>query len=439
MDESRETEGLASSWRHHVEVQRFQLVVTAGPDAGLTYTSTGPQTTLGTHPSNDLVFQDPTLSRFHCEIAMDAGRATVRDLDSRNGTLVAGVPVQAAYLRAGLQLRLGRTELRFEDCAESAQIPISDGARFGTMVGRSPAMRALFFQLDQAARSEATILLEGETGTGKDLAAESVHLASGRREGPWVVLDCGAVPGQLMASELFGHERGAFTGADRDHTGVLESAAGGTLFLDEIGELPLDLQPKLLRALGGGRFSRLGSTRPISTDVRVVAATNRNLRREVNAGRFRADLYYRLAVIAVTAPPLRERTEDLGLLVETFVQELGAAGTTAAEILGSPETLTELERHPWPGNVRELRNYVQRVVALNRPAALEQGLGGDGGADVDLDLPFNLAKERWMLRFERRYVEVLLRRHGDNASQAARAAGISRSQLYVVMSRCGLR
>jgi DNA-binding NtrC family response regulator len=437
MDETRETEGLAPAWQHHVEVRRFRIVVLAGADAGQTYTSNAPKVTLGTHPSNDMVFQDPTLSRFHCEITIEGGQALVRDLGSRNGTLVGGVPVLAAYLRSGVQLRLGRTEVRFAERDEPAQVPVSGEARFGRMVGRSPAMRAVFFQLEQAARSGATILLEGETGTGKDLAAESIHLASGRREGPWVVLDCGAVPAQLVGSELFGHERGAFTGAEQEHTGVLESAAGGTLFLDEIGELPLELQPTLLRALGSGRFTRLGGTRTIAADVRVVASTNRNLRREVNAGRFRADLYYRLAVIALTVPPLRERSEDIGLLVEAMIEELGAAGTAAAATLTSPETLSELERHPWPGNVRELRNHVERAVALRRPLPLDPDEPAE--ESLDLDLPFHLAKERWSSRFERRYVEALLRRHDNNASQAARAAGLSRSQLYVVMSRCGLR
>jgi DNA-binding NtrC family response regulator len=305
-------------------------------------------------------------------------------------------------------------------------------------------MRAVFEVLDRAARTDATVLLEGETGTGKELAAEAIHRASPRADGPLVVVDCGSLPPDLIESELFGHERGAFTGADRRRLGAFESAAGGTLFLDEIGELRLDLQPKLLRVLERREVKRLGSEEVRAVDVRVLAATHRDLRTEVNAGRFRSDLYYRLAVLRVALPPLRERVEDLPDLVEALLDaQLGAEAATdaGAARLRTPAVRAQLRAAAWPGNVRELRNYVERVVALGEGVGPP---GDDADADdelppIDIGQPFGPLRERWTAYFERRYLRQLLAATGGKIKTAARQAGISRLQLYRNLERLRLR
>src|SRR5262249_14454944 len=245
---------------------------------------------------------------------------------------------------------------------DHAEVPLSQEDRFGLLVGRSVAMRAAFAVLERAAPSDATILLEGDTGTGKEAAAESIHRASSRKNGPFIVVDCGAIPAELLERRLSGHDRGAFTGAVAPRGGAFEAAHGGTLFLDGVGELAPDLQPKLLRALERREIKRVGSSRYLPVDLRVVAATNRNLCAEVNARRFRSDLYYRLAVVVVRLPPLRERPEDLTLIVDHLLEGLGARERPEAAALRSPAFLTELARHHWPGNARELRNYLERCL-----------------------------------------------------------------------------
>jgi transcriptional regulator with PAS, ATPase and Fis domain len=431
----------------HALAQRFRLVVTSGPDAGASFLSRGERSIVGTHESADFRLQDGTVSRFHCEIELENGRPVLRDLGSRNGTLIDGVSVLSAHLHAGARLRLGRTELMFEPRSERAKLPISAADRFGRMVGRSAVMRRVFKLLEQAASNDATVLLEGETGTGKEVAAESIHGASGRKKGPFAVVDCGAIPAELLESELFGHERGAFTGALGPREGIFETADGGTVFLDEIGELPLDLQPKLLRVLDRREIKRVGGNKYFGVDVRVVAATNRSLRREVNEKRFRADLYYRLAVIQVQLPALRERTEDLETLVAAILESLSPHYPGQAEGLVSPEFLAELARHAWPGNVRELRNYVERCLALRTRLSVSQETSGapssrGGGSIRDLAdprRPLKTAREHWTSILERHYLEEILRRQGDNVAAAARAAEIDRMHFYRLLWRHGLR
>jgi transcriptional regulator with PAS, ATPase and Fis domain len=415
-------------------------MVTAGPDSGKAATSAGERAVIGTHETADLVLTDRTVSRFHCEITLSEGKAVLRDLGSRNGTLVDGVSVMQAHLRSGSSLTLGRTQVRFDLGTDHVKIPLSTRESFGLMVGRSPAMRAVFAVLERAATSDATVLLEGETGTGKEAAAESIHRESTRRDGPMVVVDCGAIPPDLLESELFGHERGAFTGAVQARQGAFEAASGGTIFLDEIGELSADLQPKLLRALERREVKRVGSNKYEPVDVRVIAATNRNLRAEVNARKFRSDLYYRLAVLEVRLPPLRERGEDIASLVEHILTSLEAADKPEAKLLRTPEFYAELGRHTWPGNVRELRNYVERCLALREQQPIVHGeRSAEMGLTVDVSQPLKVARESWTRAFERRYLEEILGRSNGNVTAAARAAGVDRIYFYRLLWRHGLR
>ncbi|MFO0735812.1 MAG: sigma 54-interacting transcriptional regulator [Labilithrix sp.] len=423
-----------------VSVRRFWLTVLVGPDAGKKHASNGDRVVVGTHESADFIVADETVSRFHVEITVDGDRAIVRDLGSRNGTIVDGVGIREAYLRDGAMITVGRSQVRFELRPDEVKMALSERARFGTMVGTSIPMRRAFSLLERAAASNAAVLLEGETGTGKEAAAESIHSESARKSGPFIVVDCGAIPPDLLEAELFGHEKGSFTGAHTAREGAFEAADGGTIFLDEIGELSPDLQPKLLRVLEKKQIKRIGTATFKTVDVRVIAATNRNLREEVNAKRFRSDLYYRLAVIEVHLPALRERREDLPLLVGKLLDGLGPEAETAA--MRTPESLADIARHHFPGNVRELRNYLERCLALKERVPLE-GDGSGAGTDNELapayDQPLRVARERWTRAFERRYLEELLRRHDDNVSAAARAAAVDRMHFYRLLWRHGLR
>jgi DNA-binding NtrC family response regulator len=432
--EDKGTLQAASRTGPHATVQQFRLTVTEGPDAGKTCSSTGERLTIGSHDSVGLVLGDRTVSRFHCEIAIVDGKAVIRDLQSRNGTSVDGVSVIEAHLHAGAVIRVGKARLRFDLGPGDVNIALSPRQRLGSLVGQSPAMRAVFAILESAAKNDSTVLIEGETGTGKEGAAEAVHSESDRREGPFIVVDCGAIPPTLLESELFGHERGAFTGAVGARTGAFEAASGGTIFLDEIGELQPDLQPKVLRALERREVKRVGANVYRSVDVRVVAATHRNLRGAVNAHKFRADLYYRLAVIEVRLPPLRERLDDLPLLVEHLLATLQGRGR-ADSVLGSAGFLAELASHSWPGNVRELRNYLERCLAMPSPPALETAPLEPGARPSLAELSLRAARDR----FEREYLEDCLRSYGDNLAAAARAAGIDRSQLYRLLWKHGLK
>ncbi|HZS40068.1 MAG TPA: sigma 54-interacting transcriptional regulator [Polyangia bacterium] len=421
-------------------VRRFQLRVVEGPDAGAVHVSRGERLVIGTHESADFRVKDRTVSRFHCELELVDGRVQVRDLNSRNGTEVDHVAVAQAWLRGGATLTLGQTRVRFELGDGHVEIRLSERERFGVMVGRSRAMRAVFAVLERAAGSDATVLMEGETGSGKEAAAESLHRESARAQGPFVVVDCGAIPRELLESELFGHERGAFTGAVGAREGAFEAAAGGTIFLDEIGELAGDLQPKLLRALERHEVKRVGANTYRPVDVRVIAATNRNLRAEVNARRFRSDLYYRLAVIELRLPPMRERGEDLPLLVEDLLSALGAADDPEAARLRTPELAAELRRHHWPGNVRELRNYLERCLAMREPTPLTAaGPLAVDELEVNATQPLKSERERWLRVLERRYLDEILRSHEGNVTAAARSAGVDRIHFYRLLWRHGLR
>ena len=296
----------------------------------------------------------------------------------------------------------------------------------------------MFARLERAAAHELTVLLLGETGTGKEAAAFAIHDHGPRKGGPFVVVDCASIPSELLESELFGHVKGAFTGAIADRAGAFQEADGGTIFLDEIGELSPSLQPKLLRALEEREVKRVGGRGYNPVNVRVVAATHRDLARAVAAGNFRADLFYRLAVLEVRIPALRDRPDDLPELVESLLAEIGV-GSGEREPLRDPQFLAGLARHRWPGNVRELRNYVERVVAFGQDADPPQAVGREPGPDldglIDVGVPLRAARERWAALLEPRYLERLLQAHGGNVSAAARAAGLDRSHFHRLVAR----
>jgi len=395
-----------------------------------------PRLSIGAHPKNDLQLEHASVSRFHAEIEATAGGFLLRDLESTNGTFVEGLRVQAVFLPPRATLRFGEVSLTFSLTGGTADLPLTEKEEFFGVLGCSPAMREVFDALSRAAPTGATVLLEGESGTGKERVAEAIHQASGR-EGPFVVLDCAAVPQNLMESEMFGHERGAFTGAVARQEGRFREADGGTLFLDEIGELPLEMQPKLLRVLETRQVRPLGGTSSTAVDVRLVAATNRNLAREVNRGTFREDLYYRLAVVQVKLPALRERTEDLRSLVEHFIRlALPREGARAQEIIRgiSEQNWRRLQGLPWPGNVRELRNFIERTLILSGgpiqsmhiPQPDGRAPGAQASSPVDLDRPFTELKADVIAGFERDYLLGQLQRHDGNVSAAARASGLDR-------------
>ncbi len=435
-DDPRTTEALLPDSPVRALVRECRLTIVEGPLDGTTHHFAAERLVIGADARADLVIPDPTMSKFHCELRIADGACVVRDLASRNGTLVDRVPILEAPLRDGAMLMLGRTQLRFQVGSKQREIPLSARDRFGRLRGSSIPMRAAFHLLEAAATSQSTVLLQGESGTGKDLAAESVHLESPRHDGPFVVIDCGAIPANLLEVELFGHAAGAFTGATMARAGAFESAAGGTLLLDEIGELALDLQPKLLRVIDRREIQRIGSTQRIPVDVRVIAATNRNLKQEVNARRFRSDLYFRLAVLVVTMPPLRDRTSDIPLLVDVILDDLGDHDSAMARSLRSGELLPELLRHAWPGNVRELRNYLEACIVRQERASAPEA---STPPLIDVSQPLRVVRERWSRHVERGYLEQLLLVHGNNVSAAARAAGVDRVHLHRLLSRAGLR
>lgn len=419
-------------------VRVYHLTVLEGPGADKRWSSSSNRFAIGSHPSNDLVIDDDTVSRFHCEIRIQKNRAWLADLDSRNGTLVDGVAVGVGGLRDSSLVRLGRSVLRFQFGSERVSLPVSESHSFGSLVGSSVAMRSAFAMLERAAKSDVTLLIEGETGTGKEGAAESVHQASARRDQPFIIIDCSAMPTNLLESELFGYERGAFTGATSRHMGAFEEAQGGTVFLDEIAELPQELQPKLLRVLERKQIRRLGSNTHTSVDVRVIAAANRDLRALVNEGSFRSDIYYRLAVLKVNLPPLRERPEDLPELVERLLPTLGIGEEEAKRLFGK-EFLSRVQGAAWPGNVRELRNYLERCVALEEAVPLHDAGRAESGPPIDARIPYSDAKRAVLDDFERRYFEALLKLHDGNVSRAARACGMDRVYLHKLLRRHGFR
>ncbi len=380
--------------------------------------------TVGTDKSCDLVVEDPTVSRRHLTVELRAGGLLVRDLNSRNGTRYLKAKVESAQVPLGGSVQIGQTTLAFRPL--KTREPASERSELLGLIGVSDSMRRVFAVLEKLGPQPSTVLIRGETGTGKTGIAKALHGLSGRADRPFVTFDCASVQPNLVESALFGHVRGAFTGATADAKGAVEEAQGGTLFLDEVGELPPALQPKLLRLLEAREYQPVGASKVKSADIRVLAATHRNLMQEASAGRFRLDLFYRLAVAEVEVPPLRSRLEDIPILAAHFARQL----TGMALELEGP-TVAAFQCAHWPGNVRELRNAVERTVALGNLDTTPEDEPAQSPSFIE-------ARDKALLRFERDYLVALLKEHKGNASAAARSAKLARSHFYRLLTRHGL-
>jgi transcriptional regulator with GAF, ATPase, and Fis domain len=442
----------------HKQLRRVNLVVKQGPDRGAAIQVARHRVTVGRSAVNDLVLTDTAVSGLHFELLLGEQGVVVRDLGSTNGTLVAGVRIREAWAEPGTTISVGKSDIELQSADEVA-VPISGQDHFGAMYGASPAMREVFAVLERVAPTDMSVLVLGETGSGKELVARALHDESPRHKGPFVVLDCGSLPRELAEAAILGHKKGAFTGAVSDRSGSFEDAHGGTLFLDEIGELPLELQPKLLRVLDRREVQRIGETTVRPVDVRVVAATHRDLRQMVGQGAFREDLYFRLSVMTVDVPPLRERASDVTLLAERFLGDFRRSYGDAP-VLGE-NARRALLAEPWPGNVRQLKNVITRAAHLSRGGVIEPSdlfLGrrdgpvrvAEGAAAAAatpgapalpaelLALPFKDAKQQVLDQFERGYFEALLARSDNNLSRASAEAGITRYYLRELLKRLGL-
>jgi DNA-binding NtrC family response regulator len=428
---------------HHLIVRRAEIAVVEGPDSGQRVSAEGGVVHVGSGTSCDLRLSDPLVSRRHLEVHGEARGLRIVDRGSRNGTFFHGARVTDLLVTEDVELRVGSTALAIELGREPVKLPFSTRTRFGSASAHSESMRHVFRVLELAAPKDITVLIEGESGTGKEVLATSLHEESPRRDGPFVIVDCGAIAPNLVESELFGHERGAFTGAVATHIGAFERAHRGTIFLDEIGELPLDAQPKLLRALEARAVRRVGGRESIAFDVRVVAATNRRLKEAVRCKEFRQDLFYRLAVVHVVVPRLADRKEDVPLLAERFLRL--ATGDPSGTI--PPDLGRLLASYDWPGNVRELRNVIERFATFQHADA---GLlfdantehGGQAGL-VDVaslaGLPYAEAKRRLLDAYHRAVIPQVVQNAGGSVPKAADMLAMSRANLYRVLQELGAK
>ncbi|MEM9491374.1 MAG: sigma 54-interacting transcriptional regulator [Myxococcota bacterium] len=465
-------------------LRKGKLVVIEGQDKGVELEIDRARCSGGRSVISDLVLQDQAVSATHFEVVVRDDGYWLRDLDSSNGTFVGELRIREIMLRPGTAFRIGHTQIQFLKLQDVVEIELSPEDKFDQIIGTSATMREIFAQLSRVAPSDLTCMVTGETGTGKEMIARAIHNKSKRAEAPFVVLDCSAIPRELIESTLFGHEKGSFTGAVGQHRGCFEQANRGTIFLDEIGELDISMQPKLLRVLEQREIKRVGGDRTIKIDVRVVAATNRDLRSEVNAGNFREDLYFRLSVVQFELPPLRQRREDIPLLAQHFLRELARRRGLAMSF--APEAMRALTAHTWPGNVRELRNVIERAGALsdgpvivrsdiafgnNRSASLlaahdlmqtgaaaarraaeamssEPESDGSSALEARADGPaifdpnlfragygFKQGKQTVVDAFESAYLKALLERNSGNISRSAQEAGLTRYHLRELLKR----
>lgn len=421
-----------------------RITAVSGPGTGSSLAMAHALATLGRHATNDMVVADPRVSGVHLELHRVGDRIRVRDAGSTNGTWLGAHRVSDVELAIGGDLTVGDTLLHVDLDGGAVLAASSEAELFGDLVGQSAAMRELFATLDRIAPKDLTVLVQGETGTGKEEIARAIHGRSPRAKGPFIVIDATSLPENLAESLLFGHERGAFSGAAERHVGLFEAAHGGTVLLDEIGELPQPLQAKFLRVLERREVTRVGGNTPIKVDVRVIAATHRDLRREIEAGRFREDLYYRLAEMRILVSPLRDRSEDIPILCRKLLGAIAADSSIMIEAAA----LAHLAEQPWPGNVRELRNVLARAAALAVGGVIcRQDVAGEGfgfrgtreeRAALDVSGPFAGAKDHAIERFESAYLGALMKRCGGNLSLAAREADLARHHLRDLLKKRGL-
>jgi transcriptional regulator with PAS, ATPase and Fis domain len=425
---------------------KCKLTLTSGENKGKEFVLSQPVIHIGTKKENEIVLKDETMSRQHFEIRQTKEGYLLTDPGSMNGTFINNLRVKEAYLTSGALIRAGKTEMKFLPLDETFEIVPSKKTRFANLIGGSMSMRKIYTIIEKIAPTDVTVIIEGESGTGKELVASALHEKSKRGKRPFVVFDCSAVAENLIESELFGHEKGSFTGATGMRQGAFELADGGTIFLDEIGELTLELQPKLLRVLEQRTVKRVGGDRPINVDVRVIAATNRNLESEVKKGNFREDLFYRLNVAPIFLPPLRKRKEDVQMLIEHFIEEHNKANPQR-EIDGlEPQAFEILKNYDWPGNVRELKNSMSRIISfMEGPRIVVDDVPerirvpiAKAELDIREDLGFKDAKEQWVASFEKQYLAEVLKRNDFNISAAAKEAGIDRKSVQRLIRKYNL-
>jgi transcriptional regulator with GAF, ATPase, and Fis domain len=427
-------------------LSKCKLTVMSGENEGKEFILSRPLIRVGTRKENEMVLKDETMSRTHFEIKQTKDGYLLTDSGSLNGVFINGLRVKEAFLSAGNVIRAGKTELKFLPMDETFEVVPSSKTRFVNLIGGSTAMRKIYTIIDKVAPTDVTVIIEGESGTGKELIASAIHEKSKRVKKPFVVFDCSAVAENLIESELFGHEKGSFTGATGLRHGAFELGDSGTVFLDEIGELNIELQPKLLRVLESRTIRRVGGDRPLPIDVRVVAATNRNLEAEVKKGNFREDLFYRLNVVPIYLPPLRKRKEDIPLIVDHFIEMHNKEHADRAIEGITTGAMELLMSYDWPGNVRELRNTVNRALSFMDGKQItpedipERVRVPIAKAELDIrdDLGFKDAKEQWIASFEKQYLEEVLKKNNFNISAAAKEAGIDRKSVQRLVKKYGL-
>jgi DNA-binding NtrC family response regulator len=418
---------------------------------GLAKTPEGGQFTIEVDPlvvgrdaGAGIVLADPEVSAFHCELRAVGEGILVKDLGSTNGTFLGAVRVREAIVSTPSELTVGRSRIFLEPQAKR-RVEVGYADHFGPLVGNSPRMRRVFSLLEKVSNTPLSVLIVGETGTGKELVAKAIHDASDQRSGAFVVVDCGSIPPTLAESILFGHEKGAFTGATERRNGALAEADGGTLFLDELGELPVELQPKLLRALSEKQVKRVGGNAFEPIEVRVLAATRRDLGAEMNAGRFRSDLFFRIAQVRIELPALRERLADLPLLVEDVCRRVGKPHHVQTVLSWIEQRMAS---HDWPGNVRELVNVASVAATLaDEPGAIDDVLTltrDDGVIDAPRSLGdgsesgFSESKRAAIAAFEREYFVSLAKRSKGNVSEMARQSGMERHHVRAYLRKYGI-